>query len=50
MKKGVITILTKTELLNVTGGDGFSIGAIVGGAVAFIIGALDGFFRPLKCR
>lgn len=46
----MITILSKNELLAVSGGDSFSVGTLIGGALAFIIGALDGFFRPLKCR
>lgn len=50
MKKRSGNILTKNELLKITGGDSFSMGALIGGVITFIIGALDGFFRPLKCR
>lgn len=50
MRKRSDSILSKEELLQVTGGDGFSLYAAIGGVVTFIIGTLDGFFRPLKCR
>lgn len=43
--------LEKKELLECNGG-GFSIGlclAIAGG-IAFIVGIIDGYIRPLKCN
>ncbi len=50
MKKRRGNILSRKELLQVTGGDGFSLYVALGGVATFIIGAVDGFFRPLKCR
>jgi len=48
-------ILSNNELKNITGGGQInayvlSILAAVGGAVTFLIGFVDGFFRPLKCN
>lgn len=40
--KGSAKVMNKQELLQVTGGDGFSLGTLIGGAVTFIIGVLDG--------
>lgn len=43
--------LRQEELNNISGG--FSklfVGAVIAGAVAFIIGVMDGFTRPLKCN
>ncbi len=44
-------VLSNEELTEVVGG-GFKIGvAIVAAAiVTFIIGVIDGYFRPLKCN
>ncbi|MBE6139652.1 MAG: class IIb bacteriocin, lactobin A/cerein 7B family [Firmicutes bacterium] len=43
--------LNDKELMDVNGG-GVSIGAIVGIAagITFIVGLIDGLFRPLKCN
>lgn len=43
--------LQTKELLNIRGG-GISFGAIalIGAGVAFVIGIIDGFTRPLKCN
>ncbi len=43
-------ILNKEELKNINGGISFGLLALIGGAVTFIIGILDGLTRPLKCR
>lgn len=39
--------LSNTELTNITGG-GVTKWIIIGGAIAFAIGFIDGFLRPLK--
>jgi len=42
--------LEKNELMNIEGGIS-AWGAIgIGAAVVFVIGVIDGFFRPLKCN
>lgn len=43
--------LNDKELMDVSGG-GISIGLIagIGAGIAFLVGILDGFVRPLKCR
>lgn len=41
--------IEKKELLNISGG-GLGLGLIIGGAIVFIIGVIDGFMRPLKCN
>lgn len=41
--------LSKTELNNIVGG-GLTGFAIFGGIIAFIIGVIDGYTRPLKCN
>jgi len=42
--------LTNNELMNVYGGfSALGVMSIIGGIV-FLIGLLDGFVRPLKCR
>jgi hypothetical protein len=44
-------MLTKEEMLNIYGGavSWGIVGAIAAGVV-FIIGIIDGYLRPLKCR
>lgn len=42
--------LNNEELKNINGGISFGILALLGGAITFIIGILDGLTRPLKCR
>jgi len=46
-----LEIVNKTELKNVKGG-AFGVKLIMGilSAGSFIIGLIDGFLRPLKCR
>lgn len=41
--------LNKKELLKVQGG-GLGLGLLIGAGIVFIIGAVDGFVRPLKCN
>ena len=41
--------LNKKELLKVNGG-GLGLGLLIGAGIVFIIGAVDGFVRPLKCN
>ena len=51
MKKGGNIIkLSKQELLNVTGGDGFGLATFIGGALTFIIGIIEGYLNPSKCN
>lgn len=43
--------LEQKELMEVQGGAlklGF--GLVIGGAIVFLIGLIDGFIRPLKCN
>ena len=41
--------LTNNELLNITGG-GLSLLAGIGALFTFIIGVIDGYIRPEKCK
>lgn len=43
--------LSNSELSKINGG-GFSIGVslLIGGLATFIIGMIDGYVRPLRCR
>ena len=43
-------ILSENELSNINGGSKWVIGGIVSTFVAFLIGGLDGYLRPLICR
>lgn len=44
-------MLSDKELNNITGGKtGFGLYAIIGVAITFIAGILDGYFRPMKCN
>ena len=44
-------MLSNNELKTITGGAvKWGIIAIIGAAVSFIAGILDGYFRPLKCN
>ena len=44
-------MLSDRELFNIVGGKtGFGLYAIIGIAITFIAGILDGYFRPLKCN
>lgn len=44
--------LSNEELVNVVGGGAFSkaVWGIIGGAVVFLIGVLDGIVSPKKCN
>ncbi len=43
--------LTNKELMNVTGGAAtWAVAAGIGAAIVLIIGVIDGYFRPFKCR
>ena len=43
--------LEKQELMNVQGGGlSLGLGFLIGAAVVFVIGVIDGFMRPLKCN
>lgn len=41
--------LNKKELMKVNGG-GIGLGLLIGAGIVFLIGAVDGFVRPLKCN
>ena len=43
-------ILSEKELSNIRGGSKWVIGGIVTTIVAFLIGGIDGYLRPLTCR
>lgn len=42
--------LSNTELNEVHGGGGISLGLAIFAGVTFIIGVIDGYVRPLKCN
>lgn len=42
--------LSKDELMNVNGGNGFAIGLGIIAGITFIIGVIDGYVRPLRCN
>ena len=51
LEKGGSMQLTKKELLTITGGAiDWTVAAIIGSAVTFITGIIDGFLRPIKCN
>ena len=41
--------ISNNELKQVNGG-GFGLRLLIGGFATFLIGVIDGFVRPLKCR
>ena len=41
--------ISKNELKKINGG-GIGLGLLFGGLATFLIGVIDGFVRPLKCR
>ena len=41
--------ISNNELKQINGG-GFGLGILIGGLATFIIGVIDGYVRPLKCR
>ncbi len=44
-------MLTTEELLQVNGGAiSWGLVSVLAGAIVFIIGVIDGYIRPLKCR
>lgn len=42
-------MISNNELKQINGG-GFGLGILIGGLVTFVIGVIDGYVRPLKCR
>jgi len=42
--------MTKEELCEVSGGFSIWIAVGIGAAITFIIGVIDGYVRPLKCK
>lgn len=43
--------MNKQELLDINGGGiSFSFGLLIAAGITFIIGVIDGYIRPLKCR
>lgn len=42
--------LTSSELKDIKGGLSFWAGVGIVGIVLFIVGAIDGFTRPIKCN
>ncbi len=45
-----MSYLNDAELKVISGGINYGIIALLGGLIVFIIGFVDGFTRPLKCR
>ena len=44
-------VLQNEELMNITGGAvNYGVLAVIGGVVAFVIGVIDGYLRPLSCN
>lgn len=44
-------MLTDNELLNINGGAiKWTLGFIIGAAITFIAGVIDGYLRPLRCN
>ena len=44
-------VLQNDELNNITGGGvNYGVLAVIGGVVAFLIGVVDGYLRPLACN
>ena len=41
---------SEEDLLKIKGGDGFGLATFIGGALAFIIGIIEGYFNPAKCN
>lgn len=42
-------ILSKDDLMSISGGTNFSVIAGIGAAIAFLISIVDGFINPGKC-
>ncbi|MDD4187175.1 MAG: class IIb bacteriocin, lactobin A/cerein 7B family [Bacilli bacterium] len=44
-------MLTNEEMLSIDGGAvSWSLIGLIGGAITFIAGIIDGYLRPLKCN
>lgn len=43
-------MITESELKEIKGGVNWVIVGVVGSIISFIIGLVDGYLRPLKCR
>ena len=44
-------MLTNNEMLSINGGlVSWSVIALIGAAISFITGIIDGYLRPLKCN
>ena len=43
-------MLENCELLNIKGGSKLVVAGVIGTVITFVIGVLDGYFRPLKCH
>ena len=41
--------ISNNEVKQINGG-GFGLGLLIGGLATFLIGVIDGYVRPLKCR
>ena len=44
--------LSNNQLIDINGGgySKYAIYIVIGGAITFLIGVIDGFLRPLKCN
>ncbi len=42
-------MMNKSELTQVVGGAGWGFWTIVGGAVSFVLGFIEGLVNPVKC-
>ena len=43
-------MLKDDELKQISGGFALGTGLLIGGLIAFFIGVVDGYVRPLACR
>lgn len=43
-------MLKDNELVKINGGIKWTAIGIIGGLVTFIVGIIDGYFRPLRCN
>ncbi len=41
--------MSKTELISVVGGASWGFWTIIGGAVSFVLGLIEGLVNPIKC-
>ncbi len=42
-------MIEKSELLNIYGGSNMIVGGVIIGIIVFIIGVIDGYYRPESC-